>query len=49
VKHESNNIENGFEFKKRVLGTTIPKVAASFLLITYALIAAASLGGGGPC
>ena len=43
---ESNNTQNGFEFKKRVPVTTILEVVASFLLIAYALLTAADLGGG---
>jgi len=48
VAPESNNTQNGFEFKKKVPVTTVPEVAASFLFITNALPATASLEGGGP-
>ena len=48
MNHESNNTQNGFEFKKRVPVTTIPEVAASFVLITYARPTATGLGGGAP-
>ena len=48
VAPESNNTQNGFEFKKRVQVTTVLEVAASFLFITNALPATASLEGGGP-
>jgi len=44
VAIESNNIENDFEFKKKLQVITIPKVAAYLLLITYALPATAGLG-----
>jgi len=46
VALELNNTQNDFEFKKRVPVTTVPDVAASFLLITYAYPIAAGLGGG---
>ena len=45
---ESNNTQNGFEFKKRVQVTTVPEVVASFLFITNALPATGGLEGGGP-
>jgi len=48
VAPESNNIQNGFEFKKGVQVTTVLEVAAFFLLITYARPTTASLGGGAP-
>jgi len=48
VAPESNNTQNGFEFKKRVPVTTVPEVAASFLLITNAFPATTGLEGGGP-
>ena len=48
VAQESNNTQNGFEFKKRVPVTTVPEVAASFLLITYARPTTVGLGGGAP-
>jgi len=48
VAPESNNIQNGSEFKKRVPVTTVLKVAVSFLFITNALPATAGLKGGDP-
>ena len=48
VAPESNNTQNGFEFKKRVPLTTVLEVAASFLLIAYARPTVAGLGGGAP-
>jgi len=48
VAAESNNTQNGREFKKRVLVTTVLEVATSFLLITYARPIAVGLGVGGP-
>ena len=45
---ESNNTQDGFEFKKRVPVNTILEVAASVLLITYTLPMAAGFGDGGP-
>jgi len=48
VAPKSNNTQNVFGFKKRVLVTTVPQVAASFLLITYARPIAVGLGGGAP-
>jgi len=46
VAPESNNTQ--FEFKKRAVVTTIPDVAASFLLITYAHPTVVILGGRAP-
>jgi len=44
---ESNSTYKGSEFRKSVPVTTTPKVAASLLLITLALLGA-ELTGGGP-
>jgi len=48
VAPESNNTQNGFEFKKRVPVTIVPEVTTSFLFITNALPTTAGLEGGGP-
>jgi len=48
VAPESNSTQNGFEFRKRVPVTTIPRVLTSFLLITYACPTAVGLGDGAP-
>jgi len=49
VAIEATKTKNGFEIKKRVLVTNVPKVVASFLLNTWALPTAAGLEGGSPC
>jgi len=43
VTPESNSTQNDFEFKKKVLVTTILEVMASFLLITETLPIGADL------